>query len=189
MMSWVITQYAPPFSSCTSMISSHRRAVRTGSSPESGSSKSTMSGSRTSARGAEDHRDLAVGEAEVEAVEDAVASERLDDVDELDRVVRAVLPLGARVPLVLVGLGLRAALVRHLAGSARPGGRRGRRGLSGRLLAHRLRRAGPARLVVDRLLAGLGGGLLRLGAARHARLRGRRLLLRRPPPPPAPGPL
>src|SRR5215211_2193431 len=50
MMSCVITQYAPPFSSCTSMISSHSSAVRTGSSPESGSSNSTMSGSSTSAR-------------------------------------------------------------------------------------------------------------------------------------------
>src|SRR5215210_4448417 len=232
MMSWVITQYAPPFSSCTSMISSQRSAVRTGSSPESGSSNSTMSGSSTSAREAgalahsarelvrhllrggreadlaepprddladlvlalvrvlaegergvvvdvhraeeravleqdaellahleqvlvghlghglavddhvalvrveqadhvldadrlpgprraQDHRDLVVGQAEVETVQHAVAAEGLDDVDELHGVVRAVLALRARVPLVLVGLGLRAALVRHLAGGLR----------------------------------------------------------------------
>jgi hypothetical protein len=50
MMSWVITTYAPPFSSWISSISSHSSAVRTGSRPESGSSKSTMSGSSTSAR-------------------------------------------------------------------------------------------------------------------------------------------
>src|ERR671925_237575 len=50
MMSWVITTYAPPFSSWISWMSSHRSAVRTGSRPESGSSNSTMSGSSTSAR-------------------------------------------------------------------------------------------------------------------------------------------
>src|SRR6185369_468564 len=65
-------------------------------------------------RGAQDHGDLVVGQAEVEAVQDAVAAKGLDDVDELDRVVRAVLALDAGVPLVLVGLRLRAALVRHL---------------------------------------------------------------------------
>src|SRR3954447_14386669 len=50
MMSWVMTTYAPPFSSWISWMSSHSSAVRTGSRPESGSSKSTMSGSSTSAR-------------------------------------------------------------------------------------------------------------------------------------------
>ena len=64
---------------------------------------------------AQDHRDLVVRQAEVQAVQDAVAAERLDDVDELDGVLRAVLARAAGVPLVLVGLGLRAALVRHLA--------------------------------------------------------------------------
>src|SRR3954468_24798104 len=50
MMSCVMTTYAPPFSSWISWMSSHKRAVRTGSRPESGSSKRTMSGSSTSAR-------------------------------------------------------------------------------------------------------------------------------------------
>src|SRR3954453_18423086 len=50
MMSWGIPRWAPPFSSWISLISSHSSAVRTGSRPESGSSKSTMSGSSTSAR-------------------------------------------------------------------------------------------------------------------------------------------
>src|SRR3954447_25701879 len=50
MMSWVMTTYAPPFSSWISWMSSHSSAVRTGSRPESGSSKSTMSGSSTRAR-------------------------------------------------------------------------------------------------------------------------------------------
>src|SRR4051812_16323851 len=50
MMSCVMTTYAPPFSSWISWISSHRSAVRTGSRPESGSSKSTIRGSSTSAR-------------------------------------------------------------------------------------------------------------------------------------------
>src|SRR5215208_2016857 len=53
---------------------------------------------------AEDHRDLVVRQAEVEPVQHAVAPEGLDDVDELDRVVGAVLALRAGVPLVLVGL-------------------------------------------------------------------------------------
>src|SRR3954453_3494850 len=51
-------------------------------------------------RGAKDHRDLAVREAQVEAVEDRVAAERLLDVDELDRVLGAVLARPAAVPLV-----------------------------------------------------------------------------------------
>src|SRR5919106_3662705 len=128
------------------------------------------------ARGAEDHRDLVVREAQIEAVQHAVAAERLDDVDELDGVVGAVLALGAGVPLVLVGLGLRAALVGHLAGAARPGrgGRRGRRfaavpaalaQLSLRLaLLHRLGRARAAGLVVVSLLPlGRRGLLVRVG--------------------------
>src|SRR6516225_2763259 len=49
-MSCVITTYVPPFSAWTSLISSHSSAVRTGSSPESGSSNITTSGSSTSAR-------------------------------------------------------------------------------------------------------------------------------------------
>ena len=44
MMSCVITTSPPPFSAWISLISSHSSAVRTGSSPESGSSKSTISG-------------------------------------------------------------------------------------------------------------------------------------------------
>src|SRR3954453_9555248 len=60
---------------------------------------------------AQDHRDLVVRDAEVEAVEDLVAAERLVDVDELDRVDGA---LGARalalVPLVLLLLALRRSL-------------------------------------------------------------------------------
>ncbi len=49
-MSCVTTMYVPPWSECISWISSHSSAVRTGSRPESGSSKITMSGSITSAR-------------------------------------------------------------------------------------------------------------------------------------------
>ena len=56
------------------------------------------------ARGAEDHRDLVVGQAEVEAVEDPGAAELLDDVDDLDRVLAAVVALLARVPDVGVRL-------------------------------------------------------------------------------------
>ena len=51
-------------------------------------------------RRAEDHRDLVVGKAEVEAVEDPRAAELLDDVDDLDRVLAAVVALLARVPAV-----------------------------------------------------------------------------------------
>src|SRR5438309_307959 len=46
----VTTTYVPLWIACISWISSHSSAVRTGSSPESGSSKITMSGSMTSAR-------------------------------------------------------------------------------------------------------------------------------------------
>ena len=52
------------------------------------------------ARGAEHHRDLVVRKAEVEAVEDPRAAELLDDVDDLDRVLAAVVALPAGVPLV-----------------------------------------------------------------------------------------
>ena len=55
-------------------------------------------------RRAEHHRDLIVGKAEVEAVENARAAELLDDVDDLDRVLAAVVALLARVPLVGVRL-------------------------------------------------------------------------------------
>src|SRR5918992_686598 len=234
MMSCVITQYAPPFSSCTSMISSHSNAVRTGSSPESGSSKSTMSGSRTNARAnparlrmppdssfgifsaaaarptSPSRRDtisrvssspLSVcwrgGEAQVEAVQDPVAAEGLDHVDELHGVIGAVLALSAGVPLVLVGLGLRAALVGHLAGAAWPGrwGGRGRRfaavpaalaQLSLRLAPlHRFGRARAAGLVVVGLLPlGRGGLLVRVGVRLRGGGGGRPLLLppRGPPP-------
>ena len=65
---------------------------------------------------AQDHRDLVVRQAEVEPVQDAVAAERLDDVDELDGVVRAVLARAAAVPLVLVGL----APASRARGSSRP---------------------------------------------------------------------
>jgi hypothetical protein len=51
-------------------------------------------------RGAEDHRDLVLGDAEVEAVQDRGAAEGLRHVDELDRVGRAVVALRARVPAV-----------------------------------------------------------------------------------------
>ena len=56
------------------------------------------------ARRAEHHRDLVVGEAEVEAVEDPRAAELLDDVDDLDRVLAAVVALLAGVPAVGVRL-------------------------------------------------------------------------------------
>ena len=54
--------------------------------------------------GPEDHRDLVVGQAEVEAVEDAGAAELLDEVDDLDRVLAAVVALRAGVPAVGVRL-------------------------------------------------------------------------------------
>src|SRR5215211_512996 len=63
------------------------------------------------ARGAEDHRDLALGDAHVQAAQDLVAAERLVDLDELDGVRHAGLALLARVPLVLV-VGLRLAVGR-----------------------------------------------------------------------------
>ena len=56
-------------------------------------------------RGAEHHRDLVLGQAEVEAVEDAGAAELLDQVDDLDRVFAAVVALAAGVEAVGVGLG------------------------------------------------------------------------------------
>ena len=70
------------------------------------------------ARRAEDHRDLVVGDAEVEAVEDRVAAERLLDVDELDGVGGAVVALEARVPLV--GLLALARLLVDVAGDSSP---------------------------------------------------------------------
>ena len=56
------------------------------------------------ARGAEHHRDLVVGQAQVEAVEDAGAAELLDQVDDLDRVLAAVVALLAGVPAVGVAV-------------------------------------------------------------------------------------
>ncbi len=53
---------------------------------------------------AEHHRDLVVGKAERQAVQDPHAAELLDDVDYLDRVLAAVVALLARVPLVGVVL-------------------------------------------------------------------------------------
>ena len=55
-------------------------------------------------RRAEDHRDLVVGQAEVEAVEDPRAAELLDHVDDLDRVLAAVVALLAGVPAVGIRL-------------------------------------------------------------------------------------
>jgi hypothetical protein len=52
--------------------------------------------------GPEDHRDLVLGDAHVQAAQDLVAAERLVDVDELDRVRHAGRALRARVPAVLV---------------------------------------------------------------------------------------
>ena len=70
--------------------------------------------------GPEDHRDLVLGDAEVEPAQDLVAAERLVDLDELDRVLDAGRALLAGVPAVLVvvvgsgggscGCGGRAAL-------------------------------------------------------------------------------
>src|SRR3954447_15505022 len=54
------------------------------------------------ARRPQDHRDLALGDAHVEAAQDLVAAERLMHLDELDRVRHPGRPLGAGVPLVLV---------------------------------------------------------------------------------------
>ena len=51
-------------------------------------------------RRAEHHRDLVLGEAEVEAVEDAGAAELFDQVDDLDRVLAAVVALAAGVEAV-----------------------------------------------------------------------------------------
>ncbi len=55
-------------------------------------------------RRAEDHRDLVVGEPEVEAVLDPRVAELLDEVDHLDRVLAAVIALLAGVPAVRVGV-------------------------------------------------------------------------------------
>src|SRR3954454_6885634 len=54
------------------------------------------------ARRAQDHRDLPLGDAHVEAAQDLVAAERLVDLDELDGVRDSRRALGAGVPLVLV---------------------------------------------------------------------------------------
>src|SRR4051812_2597484 len=73
------------------------------------------------ARGAQNHRDLAVREAQVQPVEDRVAAERLVDVDELDGVLLAVLTGAAAVPLVglLALTGLRLDVLRHFLVGAR----------------------------------------------------------------------
>ena len=55
-------------------------------------------------RRAEDHRDLVVGQAEVEAVLDPRVAELLDQVDDLDRVLAAVVALLAGVPAVRIGV-------------------------------------------------------------------------------------
>ena len=55
-------------------------------------------------RRAEHHRDLVVGKSQGKAVQDPHAAELLDDVDDLDRVLAAVVALLARVPLVGVVL-------------------------------------------------------------------------------------
>ncbi len=55
--------------------------------------------------GPEDHRDLVLRQAEVEAVEDAGAAELLDQVDDLDRVLATVVALAAGVEAVGIGLG------------------------------------------------------------------------------------
>jgi len=54
------------------------------------------------ARGAEHHRDHVVGEAEVAPVQDAGPAELLDEVDDLDRVLAAVVALLTRMPLVWI---------------------------------------------------------------------------------------
>src|SRR6185436_15585930 len=102
------------------------------------------------ARRTEDHRDLVVRDAHVEAAQDLVAPERLVHLDELDRVLLAVRPLAARVPLVLVALALALAVVLAIA--------RGRR------LVLDGRGGGAALLAVRSLLAGglLVGALLQL---------------------------
>jgi hypothetical protein len=65
----------------------------------------------TRAGGPEDHRDLVVRKAEVEAVQDLVATEGLVHVDELDRVSRALRARAlALVPLVLLLLAERRLL-------------------------------------------------------------------------------
>ena len=56
------------------------------------------------ARRPEDHRDLIVGEAEIESVEDSRAPELLDHVDDLDRILATVVALLAGVPDVGIGL-------------------------------------------------------------------------------------
>jgi hypothetical protein len=85
------------------------------------------------ARGAQDHRDLALGQAHVQAAEDLVAAEGLVDVDELDGVRDARRAVDPRVPLVLV-VGVRGL------GLIDDGRRRaGRLGDLGRGLARRLR--------------------------------------------------
>ena len=98
------------------------------------------------ARRAEDHRDLVLGDAHVEAAQDLVAAERLVDVDELDRVRRAGRALRAGVPLVLV-LGVAAGRVQ-----------------AARVLLARLRRRAawtprgrPSRRVVRRLALAILG--------------------------------
>src|SRR5919201_1976581 len=63
----------------------------------------------------EDHRDLVVWDAEVEPVQDRVAPEGLLDVDELDRVLAAVVSRLARMPAVLL-LGAVIALPLRLIG-------------------------------------------------------------------------
>src|SRR3954453_2744512 len=56
-------------------------------------------------RGAEHHRNLIIGQAEVEAVEDARATELLYEVDDLDRVLASMVALLAGVPAIWVVVG------------------------------------------------------------------------------------
>jgi hypothetical protein len=77
-------------------------------SPSSGYSSPTMCLMHTDlpgARRAEDHRDLPLGDAHVQAAQDLVAPEGLVDVDELDRVGGAGRPVEPRVPAELVVVG------------------------------------------------------------------------------------
>ena len=55
-------------------------------------------------RGSEHHRDLVFGQPEVDPIEDPGAAELFDQVDDLDRVLAAVVALRARKQAVGIGL-------------------------------------------------------------------------------------
>ncbi len=117
-------------------------------------------------RRAEHHRDLVVGQAEVEAVEDPRAAELLDHVDDLDRVLATVVALLAGVPAV--GVGLRSGRRR---GSSSPcAGRRAR----GRAPRSRSSLVAGADLVGEAVVLGLLRGHLRPRAASAATCSSRR---------------